>query len=61
MLWKDVEKKYGIVISEAMKKSKYLECITVSIDPETGEVDIPEIDIENAYRDIKRWIVNGWD
>jgi len=51
MLWKEVIKKYGKKMAAKMKKSSYLEGITVSID-KNGKMDIPERDIEIAYKDV---------
>jgi len=65
MIWKEVEEKYGKNVSEAMKNSKYLQCITcqeIIIDSKK-EVDIPERDIELAFKDIKGEYINSleWD
>ena len=51
MIWTDVEKKYGKKLATKMSKSKYLQGITVELT-EDGKVDIPEGDIEVAYKDI---------
>lgn len=48
--------------ADAMKDSKYLECITLTLT-ENGETDIPERDIELAYRDITGGYIHPleWD
>lgn len=51
MIWTDVEKKYGKRLANKMKKSEYLQGITVIAGP-NGEADIPERDIDLAYRDV---------
>lgn len=53
MIWKIVEKIYGKEIASKMKKSPYLQGITVSITKD-GETDYPESDIELAFKDIKK-------
>ena len=60
--WKDVERKYGKEMAEKMKHSIYLECITCTFT-ENGEVDIPERDIDLAYRDVtgKPISIFEWD
>jgi len=62
MIWKEVEEKYGKHVAEAMKDSKYLECITCTMT-KRGEVDIPERDIELAYREITGGYIHPleWD
>ena len=63
MLWKTVEAKFGKKLADKMSKSKYLIGITITIDPKTGEDDIPKSDIYLAYRDVKGLPINpiGWD
>ena len=51
MIWEDVEKKYGKELADKMRKSKYLQGITVELTEE-GKVDIPEGDIKLAYKDV---------
>lgn len=51
MLWEEVEKKYGKKLAAKMKKSKWLHGITVKIRKD-GKIDIPECDIDRAYRDV---------
>ena len=57
-----VEKKYGKKVADKMKDSPYLQGITCRLT-ETGEVDIPERDIDLAYRWLtKQKISEGeWD
>ena len=60
--WKSVEKKYTKTVADKMRKSPYLQGITCKLT-KTGEVDIPERDIDLAYR----WLtkqkigVEEWD
>lgn len=60
--WKDVEKKYGKRMADRMRKSQYLECITVTRLP-NGEIDIPERDIDLAFRDVNKKYIHPseWD
>lgn len=51
MIWSEVEKKCGKEMADIMKKSRFLNGITVKILP-NGEWDIPEEDIELAFRDV---------
>ena len=51
MIWEEVEKKYGKELADKMRKSKYLQGITVELTEE-GKVDIPEGDIRLAYKDV---------
>jgi hypothetical protein len=51
MIWEEVEKKYGKKNADEMKKSQFLKGITVTRDSKTGEIDIPERDIELAFKD----------
>ena len=62
MEWFEVVAKYGKEMSAKMAKSGYLENITLSINDD-GKVDIPDRDIELAYRDIKggKIYVAEWD
>jgi len=50
MIWNEIIEKYGKDISDKMKDSKMLCCITVEI--KNGEFDYPERNIEIAYRDV---------
>ena len=50
MIWSEVEKKYGKEMADIMKTSQFLECITVTL--RDGEMDIPERDIDLAFRDV---------
>jgi hypothetical protein len=50
MIWSEVERKYGKEIADKMRSSQYLKVITVCLT-EDGEVDIPESDIRNAFRE----------
>jgi len=62
MIWKEVVKKYGQEMADKMDKSKYLQGITISHTRE-GQADIPERDIELAYKDVKGYDihVHEWD
>ena len=51
MIWSEVIKKYGKELADKMRKSKYLQGITVELTEE-GKVDIPEGDIRLAYKDV---------
>jgi hypothetical protein len=44
---KEAEEKYGK--ANLKKMEKYMEGITVSIDPKTRKIDIPESDLIRAY------------
>ncbi len=50
MYWEQVEKIYGKKLANKMKKSKYLQGITVIL--KDGKHDIPKEDIERAYKDV---------
>ena len=50
MIWDEVIEKYGFEISEKMKESEMLCCITMEI--KNGEFDYPERDIELAYKGV---------
>jgi len=52
MIWSEVEEKYGKETADKMKRSSWLECITVR-QLKNGDIDIPESDIMNAYDNIK--------
>jgi hypothetical protein len=57
---KEAEKKYGKKNFKRMQK--HLNGITISIDPKTGEEDIPERDLEMAYDMITKGYSNiVWD
>lgn len=62
MIWSDVKKKYGKETADKIRKSPVLRGITVSLR-EDGKVDIPERDIELAYKDIMGKPIQpwGWD
>jgi hypothetical protein len=60
MIWKEVEEKYGKKMADKMKKSEFLNGITVRRLP-NGEVDIPESDIRNAYNDVTGRGVRWWE
>lgn len=62
MIWKDVEEQYGMDMANRMKNSKMLTGITVTIQDD-GEFDIPERDIELAYRDVTGGYIHPfeWD
>ncbi|GAI09732.1 unnamed protein product [marine sediment metagenome] len=51
MIWEEVEEKYGKEIADKMKKSKMMCGITMSLRAD-GKTDIPERDIELAYKDV---------
>lgn len=61
MIWREVEQKYGKTLAKKMKKSQYLDGITVTM--RDGEMDIPERDIDLAYRDVKKRYIHPeeWD
>ena len=60
--WGEVEKKYGKEIADKMSESQYMHCITMLVRP-NGESDIPERDIDLAYRDVKKHYIHPceWD
>lgn len=60
MLWEEVEEKYGKELADKMSKSKWLNGITISYT-EDGKIDIPESDIERAYKDVTGGVIYGWD
>jgi hypothetical protein len=51
MIWSEVEEKYGKEIADKIKKNRMLRGITITIT-KNGEPDIPNIDIELAYKDV---------
>lgn len=58
---KQIEKKYGTEVTERMKKSGWLDGITVTILPD-GSHDIPQVDIDRALKAIcGRAPVYDWD
>ena len=61
MFWEDVEKMYGKSMADKMAESEQLCCVTVVM--RDGKADIPEIDIENAYKDITGQYIHpyAWD
>ena len=62
MIWDEVEKKYGKKMADKMKKSNMLKGITVSLTDD-GKADIPERDIEIAYKDVNKKYIGHmeWD
>ena len=60
MIWKTVEQTYGKENAEKMKKSSYLQGITVSFTKD-GEIDYPKSDIELAFRDIKKEKIHSYE
>lgn len=62
MLWSEVESRYGKRIANKMKHSKYLRGITITLRDD-GRMDIPEHDINLAYKDVtgKRIHPLEWD
>ena len=58
--WNEVIEKYGEDMASKMKKSVYLQCITVQMN-ENGEVDIPERDINLAFRDVTGGKIEHWE
>lgn len=62
MLWEEVISKYGKEMADKMKKSQFLIGNTVTITDD-GELDIPEKDIELAYKDVtgKKVYQFEWD
>lgn len=62
MIWKEVVQKYGKELADKMKKSSYLNSITVTMTKD-GKVDIPERDIYLAYKDVTKQKIHPleWD
>ena len=60
MRWTEVVEKYGKKMAKKMKKSQYLKGITVTAYPD-GVTNIPESDIERAYKDIMGYPIYMWD
>ena len=60
MRWSTVIKKYGKEMAKKMKKSQYLRGITLTMYPD-GETNIPESDIERAWKDVMGYPIYGWD
>ncbi len=60
MNWKQIEIKYGKSMARKIKNNKWMQGITVSIQP-NGDIDIPESDIERALKDIRGEKVEDWD
>lgn len=50
--WSQVIKKYGKDMADKMSRSPYLTGITISLN-ENGEADIPQRDVDLAFRDIR--------
>jgi len=46
---KEAEKKYGKEMLEKMRKTGWLDGITMTLN-ENGEVDVPDSDYDRAYR-----------
>ena len=59
MIWAEVEEKYGKPLADKMKQSNWLEGITLTMR-DTGETEIPESDIDNAYRDVTGKRIEDW-
>ena len=53
MLVREAKKRYGSKMWKKMNDSGWLSGITMSIDPHTGEPDIPESALYRAYRAAK--------
>ena len=53
-------KTYGYHTWQAMKTSTYLDGITCRMTKD-GKMDIPERDLENAYKDIQGLKVHWWE
>lgn len=51
MIWESVINKYGKETARKMKKSSYLQGITVSFTKD-GEINYPESDIRLAFKDV---------
>lgn len=60
MIWEDVVKEYGPEMAEKMKNAPFLQAITLTLLPD-GKVDIPESDIDRAYRWATGKPVGEWD
>ena len=60
MIWNEVEKKYGKELADKIKKSDLLRGVTVELR-EDGKVDIPERDIELAYKEIMGKPIHPWE
>jgi hypothetical protein len=58
--WKQVVVEYGQEMCDKMIATGYLDAITVVRLP-SGEADIPQIDIERAYRAANGRTVHDWD
>ena len=61
MFWEEVIEFYGEELAEKMEKSEYLCCVTVVM--RDGKADIPERDIDLAYRDVMKLDIHPseWD
>jgi hypothetical protein len=55
-----VIKKVGLSLWEAMNKTGFLDGITVRKNPD-GTIEIPEEDIDRAYRAANGEIISDWD
>lgn len=60
MIWKNIIDEYGKEIADKMKRSSYLQGITVSINKD-GEIDYPESDIRLAFKDIKGEKIHSYE
>lgn len=60
MIWDEVEAKYGAKMADKMKKSIFLRHNTVTLRSD-GKVDIPERDIDLAYRDVTGKKILPWE
>lgn len=60
MIWDEVTKKYGKEMADRIKKSPFLRGVTVELR-EDGKTDIPERDIELAYKEIMGKPIQPWE
>jgi len=60
--WKQVIETYGEEMADKMQRTGYLDCITYIVLP-SGEIDIPQRDIDNAFRAANGGIIEDmeWD
>jgi hypothetical protein len=58
--WKQVVEKYGQEMSDKMADTGLLDAITCVMTP-AGEADIPQCDIDLAYRAANGGEIRGWD
>lgn len=57
---KEADQKYGKENIEKMKKTGWLDGITVSLN-EKGEIDVPEEDYERAFKAVYNKPIYDWD